>query len=65
MENKLKELRTKRDRLYLMLHIPNADVELAKVIKTIAELEAIARFPCDDEQREKKVKNFLTLNEQQ
>jgi len=64
MQQKLLELKTKRDRLYLMLHMPDADIELSQVIRQIAELEAIARFPCDDEHREKKVKNFLTLNDQ-
>jgi hypothetical protein len=44
--------------------MPDADIELSQVIRQIAELEAIARFPCDDEHREKKVKNFLTLNDQ-
>ena len=65
MKQKIAELKTKRDKLYLMLHLPDADIELANVIRHIAELEAIARFPCDDEHRERKVKNFLTLNNQQ
>ena len=64
MQQKLLELKTKRDRLYNMLHLPDADIELGKVIKQIAELEAISRFPCDDEQRETNIINY-TLNEQQ
>jgi len=65
MQQKIAKLKTKRDRLYNMLHLPDADLELSKVIRQIAELEAIARFPCDDEHREAKVKNYLTLNEKQ